>query len=141
MGTPILTGPLIRIALGIWADQCGGRLVLTVTMLAAAVATFFLSYAHTYAETLVAALGVGVGIAYVSRWYSMEKQRVALGAFGVGNVGAAVTKFVAPLWLADGGAALAWLKPGSELASCPIRSSPSRDQSAGPGPRARSSRS
>ncbi len=45
VGTPILTGSLIRLALGIWTDQYGGRLVYTVTMLAAAVATFLLSYA------------------------------------------------------------------------------------------------
>jgi nitrate/nitrite transporter NarK len=38
VGTPILTGSLIRIFLGIWTDQYGGRLVYTVTMLAAAVA-------------------------------------------------------------------------------------------------------
>ena len=102
VGAPILTGSLIRIVLGIWADRYGGRLVFTVKMLAASVATFLLSYAHTYAETLVAALGVGVaggsfavGIAYVSRWYPMEKQGAALGIFGIGNVRAAVTKFVA----------------------------------------------
>ena len=43
-----------------WTDQYGGRRVFTVTMLAAAVATFLLSYAHTYIATLVAALGVGI---------------------------------------------------------------------------------
>ena len=55
---------------------------------------------------LIAALGVGiaggsfaVGIAYVSRWYPTEKQGTALGIFGVGNVGAAVTKFLAPFVL------------------------------------------
>ena len=52
---------------------------------------------------LVAALGIGiaggsfaVGIAYVSRWFPREKQGFALGIFGLGNVGAAVTKFTAP---------------------------------------------
>src|SRR5690348_9214792 len=72
-------------------------------MLAAAVATFLLAYAHTYLQVLVAALGVGiaggsfaVGIAYVSKWYPIEQQGTALGIFGAGNVGAAVTKFVAP---------------------------------------------
>src|SRR5205807_488229 len=60
VGTPILTGSLIRLALGIWTDQYGGRLVYTVTMLAAAVATFALSYAHTYPQMLLAALGVGI---------------------------------------------------------------------------------
>jgi len=106
VGTPILTGSLIRVVLGIWTDRFGGRIVFTTNMLAAAVATFLLSYAHTYAQMLVAALGVGiaggsfaVGVAYVSRWFPPEKQGTALGIFGAGNVGAAVTKFLAPFVL------------------------------------------
>jgi NNP family nitrate/nitrite transporter-like MFS transporter len=90
----------------IWTDQYGGRLVYTAVMLSAAIATWLLTYATTYEETLIAALGVGiaggsfaVGIAYVSRWYSTAKQGTALGIFGVGNVGAAVTKFIAPFVL------------------------------------------
>ncbi len=72
-------------------------------MLAAAGATYLLSLADTYELMLAAALGVGlaggsfaVGVAYVSKWYPKEKQGTALGIFGVGNVGAAVTKFLAP---------------------------------------------
>ncbi len=106
VGTPILSGSLIRLVLGIWTDQYGGRRVYTVVMLAAAVATYLLTWAHTYPEFLVAALFVGiaggsfaVGIAYVSRFYPTGKQGTALGIFGAGNVGAAVTKFVAPFVL------------------------------------------
>jgi NNP family nitrate/nitrite transporter-like MFS transporter len=106
VGTPILTGSLIRVVLGIWTDRYGGRIVFTANMLAAAVATFLLSYAHTYPQMLVAALGVGiaggsfaVGVAYVSRWFPPERQGTALGIFGAGNVGAAVTKFLAPFVL------------------------------------------
>jgi MFS transporter, NNP family, nitrate/nitrite transporter len=109
VGTPILTGSLVRIVLGVWTDRFGGRLVYTATMLAAAVATFLLAFAHTYTQMLIAALGVGlaggsfaVGVAYVSRFFPAGKQGTALGIFGVGNVGAAVTKFVAPFVL------LAW---------------------------------
>jgi NNP family nitrate/nitrite transporter-like MFS transporter len=105
-GTPILTGSLCRIFLGIWTDQYGGRVVYVATMLSAAAATFALSYATTYEMMLLAALGVGiaggsfaVGIAYVSKWYPREKQGTALGVFGAGNVGAAVTKFGAPFVL------------------------------------------
>ena len=103
VGTPILTGSLSRIFLGIWTDQYGGRIVNVLTMLAAAAATFALSYATSYPIMLLAALGVGLaggsfsaGIAYVSKWFPTEKQGTALGVFGMGNVGAAVTKFVAP---------------------------------------------
>ncbi|WP_198370189.1 nitrate/nitrite transporter [Roseomonas rosulenta] len=104
VGTPILTGSLIRLMLGIWADQYGGRAVYTGTMVAAAVATFLLIFAYDYPTFLLAALGVGiaggsfaVGIAYVSKWFPKEKQGTALGIFGAGNVGAAVTKFLAPM--------------------------------------------
>lgn len=103
VGTPILTGSLIRLILGIWADQYGGRLVFAGVMVAAAIATWLLTYAYDYPTFLIAALGVGiaggsfaVGIAYVSRWYEPSRQGTALGIFGAGNVGAAVTKFLAP---------------------------------------------
>ena len=76
VGTPILTGSLARIVLGIWTDRYGGRLVFTLTMLAASVATVLLAFAHTYPQMLLAALGVGlaggsfaVGVAYVSRFF------------------------------------------------------------------------
>ena len=103
IGTPVLTGSLVRVALGILTDRMGGRIVYTITMLAAALATFLLAFAQTYEQFLLAALGVGlaggsfaVGVAYVSRFYPASRQGTALGIFGVGNVGAAVTKFLAP---------------------------------------------
>lgn len=105
VATPVLTGSLSRLILGIWTDQYGGRVVFTLTMLASALATFILPMAETYYMLLVAALGVGlaggsfaVGIAYVSQWYTHDKQHqgTALGIFGMGNVGAAVTNFGAP---------------------------------------------
>jgi NNP family nitrate/nitrite transporter-like MFS transporter len=103
VGTPILAGALIRLILGIWADQYGGRIVLFITMATASVMTFLLTYAYDYPTFLLAALGVGiaggsfsVGVAYVAKWFPKEKQGTALGIFGAGNVGAAVTKFLAP---------------------------------------------
>ncbi|MEJ1250400.1 MFS transporter [Denitratimonas tolerans] len=104
IGMPILTGSLIRLILGIWADQHGGRLVQVLVMLAAAAATWMLTYADSYASFLLAAVGVGiaggafsVGVAYVSRWFPASRQGLALGIFGAGNVGAAVTKLLAPM--------------------------------------------
>ena len=103
VGTPILTGSLVRVFLGIWADQYGGRVVYVAVMLLAALATFLLSFAETYPQFLLAALGVGmaggsfaVGITYVSKFYPTRSQGTVLGIFGAGNVGAAVTKFAAP---------------------------------------------
>lgn len=114
-GTPILTGSLVRIGLGVWSDRFGGRAVNLVVMLLAALATFLLSHARTYPQFLVAALGVGmaggsfaVGVAYVSKFFPKARQGTALGVFGAGNVGAAVTKFAAPfVMLAFGWTAVA----------------------------------
>ena len=104
VATPVLTGALSRLILGIWTDQYGGRIVMTLTMLLSAISTYLLSSVKTYEMFLVAALGVGlaggafaVGITYISTWYEKEKQGTALGIFGVGNVGAAITNFGAPL--------------------------------------------
>ena len=106
VATPILTGSLSRIFLGIWTDQHGGRRVFAILMLASAVAAWLLSSVSTYEWFLIAALGVGlaggsfaVGIAYISKWYPPEKQGTALGIFGVGNFGAAATSFGAPFLL------------------------------------------
>ena len=103
VATPVLTGSISRIFLGVWTEQYGGRLVFTLQMLATAVAAYLLSMVESYAVFLIAALGVGlaggsfiVGVAYVSRWYSKARQGTALGIFGAGNVGAAVTNFGAP---------------------------------------------
>jgi len=106
VATPILTGSLSRIFLGIWTDQYGGRIVYFCLMLTTSLAVWMLSTVSTYEMYLVAALGVGlaggsfaVGIAYVSRWYDSAHQGTALGIFGMGNVGAAVTNFGAPFLL------------------------------------------
>jgi NNP family nitrate/nitrite transporter-like MFS transporter len=118
VGTPILAGSLARIFLGIWTDRYGGRLLFTLNMLAASAATALLVFAHTYPQMLLAALGVGLaggsfalGVAYVSRFFPPGRQGTALGIFGAGNVGAAVTKFVAPFALVAWGwhaVALIW---------------------------------
>ena len=103
VGTPILTGSLVRLVLGVWTDQYGGRLMFVPVMLASALATWLLTFAESYEMFLLAALGVGVaggsfavGIAYVADFAPPTWKGTALGIFGMGNVGAAVTKFIAP---------------------------------------------
>ncbi|GER03685.1 MFS transporter [Iodidimonas nitroreducens] len=103
VATPILTGSITRIFLGVWTEKYGGRLVFSGQMILTALATWALTLADSYIMYLIAALGVGlaggsfiIGVAYVSRWYEAGRQGTALGIFGAGNVGAAVTKFVAP---------------------------------------------
>ncbi len=104
VATPILTGSICRIFLGIWTEKYGGRIVFPLQMLITAVAVWLLTTVHTYELYLLAALGLGlaggsfiIGVSYVSRWFGPEQQGTALGIFGAGNVGAAVTNFAAPV--------------------------------------------
>ncbi|WP_299909115.1 MFS transporter [uncultured Paracoccus sp.] len=106
IATPILTGSLTRLILGVWTERYGGRLVFPAQMILTGAATWALTWANSYPTFLLAALGVGlaggsfiIGVAYVSKWFPAGRQGTALGIFGMGNVGAAVTKFLAPFVL------------------------------------------
>jgi len=101
--TPVLTGSLVRLPLGMWTDRYGGRMVFLVLMLTCVAPIWFIGEATQYWHFLVLGLFVGlaggsfsVGIAYVARWFERDRQGLAMGIFGAGNSGAAVTKFVAP---------------------------------------------
>ena len=109
IGTPILTGSISRLFIGILADRYGGRRVMSLVMLTAAAAAFLISYATTYPQFLLAALGMGVaggsfaaGVAYVARWFPKERTGTALGIFGMGTFGSAITNFSSFLMIALG---------------------------------------
>ena len=100
---PVLTGSLVRLPLGMLTDKIGVRVVLFFLMLTCVPFIRFISEATKYWHFLVLGLFVGlaggsfsVGIAYVARWFDKKNQGLAMGIFGAGNSGAAVTKFVAP---------------------------------------------
>ena len=108
MATPVLTGSISRMFLGIWTDRYGGRKVFSILMLLTAACVYLLTFANSYIMLLIAALGVGlaggsfiVGVTYTAAWFNdvKEKQGTALGIFGAGNVGSAVTNFGAPFLL------------------------------------------
>jgi NNP family nitrate/nitrite transporter-like MFS transporter len=104
IATPILTGSLVRLPLGILTDRFGGRIVYFIQMLLVAVATYGLHYADQFWQYLVIGLCIGlaggsfaIGIAYTSAWFGKKQQGFAMGIFGAGNAGAALNIFVAPL--------------------------------------------
>ena len=101
--TPVLTGSLIRVPLGIWTDKYGGKIVMTILMAITVPAIWLMSYATAYWHFLVIGLFVGlaggsfsVGTPYVARWFPKNQQGFAMGVYGAGNSGSAVNKFVAP---------------------------------------------
>ncbi len=106
IGIPVLTGSLMRLPMGVLTDKYGGRIVHGMLLLVSAVPMFLVSFADNYFQFLLAGLGFGlcgasfaVGIAFTSVWFSKERQGTALGIFGAGNAGAALTSMGAPVVL------------------------------------------
>lgn len=98
-----LGGALPRGPIGLLTDKYGGRVVFTALLLIVVPAAFVVSYASTYEQLLALAVWTGltgntfvVGIAWNSAWFPKERQGFALGFFGAGNLGASLTKLIAP---------------------------------------------
>ena len=107
--TPVLTGSLIRLPLGMLTDRFGGRVVFFVLMLVCVLPIYLIAEATAYWQFLTLGLFVGlaggsfsVGIAYVAKWFDKDSQGLAMGIFGAGNAGSALTKFLAPALIAWG---------------------------------------
>lgn len=101
--TPVLTGSLVRLPLGMMTDKYGGRIVFFALMLCTVLPIFLMGYANQYWQFLLLGLFVGlaggsfsVGIAYVAKWFDSSKQGFAMGVFGAGNAGSALTKMIGP---------------------------------------------
>jgi NNP family nitrate/nitrite transporter-like MFS transporter len=103
---PVILGSLLRIPLGLLTDRIGGRTVFTGMLFysaAAAALVGFADEASSYAAMLGAGFLLGtagasfaVGIPFVAQWYPPKKQGMALGVYGVGNIGTAIAAFSVP---------------------------------------------
>lgn len=101
--TPVLSGSLLRLPFGIWADRFGGRRVMLLLLVVSALPVWLSSYADQLWHFLLLGLALGlvgaafsVGMPYVARFFPQERRGFAMGVFGAGTVGAAVNMFVAP---------------------------------------------
>ncbi|HWE75663.1 MAG TPA: MFS transporter [Stellaceae bacterium] len=105
--TPVLTGALFRLPLGIWTDRFGGRIVMFLLLVSCAVPVWLASYATHLWQLLVLGLALGlvgasfaVGTPYVARFFPKERRGFAMGFFGAGTMGAAINMFLAPALIA-----------------------------------------
>ncbi|GAA4507729.1 MFS transporter [Nonomuraea ferruginea] len=107
VAVPVIVGSLGRIVLGALTDRYGGRLVFGVTTLIGVIPVVFLAFVETYSLLLVGGLLLGltgatfaIGVPFVNAWFPPERRGLALGVFGMGNIGTAISGFATP-WLAD----------------------------------------
>lgn len=105
VATPVLTGALLRLVMGVLVDQIQPKKAGLIGQLIvlAALAFAWINGIHSYQQTLL--LGVFLGFAgaafavalpLASRWYPPEHQGTALGIAGAGNSGTALAALFAP---------------------------------------------
>jgi NNP family nitrate/nitrite transporter-like MFS transporter len=107
VAVPVVVGSLGRMVLGALTDRYGGRLVFGVTSLLGVAPVLFLAFAESYPALLAGGLLLGmtgatfaIGVPFVNAWFPPERRGLALGVFGMGNIGTGISGFVTP-WLAD----------------------------------------
>ncbi|GGL21131.1 nitrate/nitrite transporter [Nocardia jinanensis] len=100
VAVPVIVGSLGRIPIGALADRYGGRLMFPVVSLITVVPVLFLGLVgHSALAALLIGgffLGVAgtvfaVGVPFVSAWFPPEKQGLAIGVYGMGMGGTAIS--------------------------------------------------
>lgn len=103
IAVPVLLGSLLRIPFGIMTDRFGGRVMYTGLLLFTLLPVAFLGVADSFWTYILGGLflgaagaGFAIGIPFVNRWFTPDKQGLALGIYGMGNIGTAVAVFSMP---------------------------------------------
>lgn len=100
VAVPVVVGSLGRIPVGALTDRFGGRVMFPIVSAATIVPVLFLGLAgHSSLAALLAGgffLGIGgtafaVGVPFVSAWFPPERRGLAIGVFGMGMGGTAIS--------------------------------------------------
>lgn len=101
---PVLLGSLGRIPAGMLTDRFGARGVFSLLLGIGIIPTLALALNHSYGSLLfwgfflgIAGTSFAIGIAFVSRWHPQNRQGMATGIYGVGNIGQSIAVFGGPL--------------------------------------------
>lgn len=103
LAAPIFTGAIFRVPVGLLAERVSCRSLFFWQMLLAVPPLFYLPYVETFTEYILLGFVLGlsgvsftIGIRYITDWFDTKQQGFALGVFGAGNAGAAITLVLVP---------------------------------------------
>lgn len=124
LSSPIVSGALLRIPLGIISERVSPRRLWIILMWLQLPPLIILPYIESFWGYVWVGLWFGIsggsftlGVRYVTDWFGSARQGFALGVFGVGNAGAAISFILVPLLAAKFG--WQWTGPLYALAMLP----------------------
>ncbi|WP_395345510.1 MFS transporter [Ningiella sp. W23] len=103
LSAPILTGAILRLPVGVLCELYSTKALLIWQMLILLPALYFLPNVESYLAYVLVGLILGIsgvsftiGIRYISDWFDSSEQGTAMGVFGAGNAGAALSLILVP---------------------------------------------
>lgn len=103
VAVPVAAGALARLPAGLLADRFGAHRVLSLLVAVLAVPVLLAGGASSYASLLFWGVWLGLGgaafaagVQFVAGWFPPQRRGAALGVFGLGNLGAALSAWLAP---------------------------------------------
>jgi NNP family nitrate/nitrite transporter-like MFS transporter len=103
VAVPVILGSIARIPLGLLTDRYGGRTVFVALLLFLLIPLALAGLTTSFALLMLVAFFLGlagaafaVGVPFVARWFPPGRQGMALGVYGMGNIGTAVAALTAP---------------------------------------------
>jgi NNP family nitrate/nitrite transporter-like MFS transporter len=100
VAVPVIVGSLGRIVVGVLTDRLGGRLMFPLVSAVTIVPVLFIAFfaLDSYALLLVGGFFLGiagtafaVGVPFVNAWFPPERRGLAVGVFGAGMGGTAIS--------------------------------------------------
>ncbi len=125
VAVPVVIGSLGRIPVGALTDRYGSRVMFPAVSFATIVPVLFLGLAgyHSYAALLVGGffLGIGgtafaVGVPFVNSWFPPKRRGFAIGIFGMGMGGTAISALTTVKLVGGHGVAAPFLLAAAALA-------------------------
>src|SRR3954453_14195418 len=126
VAVPVVVGSLGRIPVGALTDRYGGRVMFPLVSLAPVVPVLYLGLSgHTTLAGLLVGgffLGVGgtafaVGVPFVNNWFPPQRRGLALGLFGAGMGGTAISALTTVKLVTAGGTATPFVVTAIVLAA------------------------
>lgn len=110
VASPIITGALLRWPVGFLCEFYASRNLFILQMMLTLPPLLMLNHVDSFNGFFIVGLLIGIsgvsftiGIHYVSQWFERNQQGMAMGIFGAGNAGAAITLLIAPFIIEEFG--------------------------------------
>lgn len=107
---PVVLGSILRIPLGYYANILGARMIFLTCFVLLLFPVYYISEAATMRDLIIGGtfLGIGgavfsVGVTSLPKYYVRERHGFVNGIYGLGNIGTALSTFLAPVAAAQWG--------------------------------------